>query len=92
MGLTPTLVNKDHELSRRAAERGNQFPPSDFDWHVPLSVRGLPSDRNDTTPRASGLHVREGGMPMLRRNRIDRSGSCVTSIAGPNGDAQLYER
>jgi hypothetical protein len=21
-----------------------------------------------------------------------RSGSCVTSIAGPNGDAQLYER
>ncbi len=22
----------------------------------------------------------------------DRLGSCVTSIAGPNGDAQLYER
>jgi hypothetical protein len=22
----------------------------------------------------------------------DRFGSCVTSIAGPNGDAQLYER
>ena len=21
-----------------------------------------------------------------------RSGSCVTSVAGPNGDAQLYER
>jgi len=23
---------------------------------------------------------------------LDRCGSCVTSIAGPNGDAQLYER
>src|ERR1700726_4677598 len=45
----------------RAAERGYQFPPSDVDWHVPLSVRGMPIERNDTTPRASGLHVREGG-------------------------------
>jgi hypothetical protein len=32
------------------------------------------------------------GMSVLRRNRNDRSGSCVTSIAGPNGAAQLYER
>jgi hypothetical protein len=24
--------------------------------------------------------------------RNDRCGSCVTRIAGPNGDAQLYER
>jgi hypothetical protein len=35
---------------------------------------------------------RRAGMPVLRRNRNDRSGSCVTRIAGPNGDAQLYER
>jgi hypothetical protein len=32
-------------------------------------------ERNDSMPRACGLHVREGGMPMLRRNCIDRSGS-----------------
>jgi len=44
-----------------ATERGYQFPPSDGDWHVPLSVRGLPSNRNNSTPRARGLHVRERG-------------------------------
>jgi hypothetical protein len=37
----------------RTAKRGYQFPPSDVDWHVPLSVRGLPGEKN-TTPRASG--------------------------------------
>ena len=47
--------------SSRTAERGYQFPPSDVDWHVPLSVWGLLIERNDTTPRVSGLHVREGG-------------------------------
>ena len=38
---------------RRTAERGYQISPSDVDWHVPLSVRGLPGEKN-TTPRASG--------------------------------------
>ncbi len=37
----------------------------------------------------------EPGRPMTHLGDDDanvRVGSCVTSIAGPNGDAQLYER
>ena len=37
----------------RAAERSYQFPPSDNDWHMPLSLRGLPV--NGTIP--TGEHV-----------------------------------
>src|SRR3984893_1459021 len=37
--------------------------------------QGLPIESTDTTPRVSGLHVRRGGMPLLRRNCNDRSGS-----------------
>jgi len=44
--------------SGHAAALLNQFPPSDGDWHVPLSVRGLPSNRNNTTPRESSLQGR----------------------------------
>ena len=36
------------------------------------------------------LGLRSGSRTQKRR-RV-RFGSCVTSIAGPNGDAQLYER
>ena len=62
--------------SSRTAERDYQFPPSDGDWHVPLSVSGLLIERNDTTPRVSGLHVRERrGLPVLRRTTTVRSGS-----------------
>jgi len=39
----------------------------------PLSVRGLPSERNYSTPRAGGLHVQEKGIP-VRRNCEDRFG------------------
>src|SRR5215472_15438298 len=46
-------LNWGVSVLRRAVEKA-------VDWHVPLSVRGLPRERN-TTPRASGLHVREGG-------------------------------
>ena len=43
---------------RRAAERGQQFPPSDGDCHTPLpsEVRKW----NDTTPRTCGLHIQGG--------------------------------
>jgi hypothetical protein len=43
----------------RAAECGQQFPPSDGDCHTPLprEVR----KGKDTTPSACSLHVREGG-------------------------------
>ncbi len=34
---------------RRSAERGYQFPPSDNGWHCAPPVRGLPSERDDTT-------------------------------------------
>jgi hypothetical protein len=50
----------DQRSSSRTAERGYQFPPSDGDWHVPLSVRWLPIKRNDSTLRASSLQ-RSGG-------------------------------
>src|SRR5262245_10014252 len=43
---------------QRAAECGQQFPPSDGDCHTPLpcEVRKW----NDTTPRACGLHIQGG--------------------------------
>jgi hypothetical protein len=38
--------------------------------------------------RAPFVSSHDGGSPAVKV----RSGSCVTSVAGPNGDAQLYER
>jgi hypothetical protein len=47
-------------------------------------------------PRASAETLERAIMGMdamlLGTNAHVRSGSCVTSIAGPNGGAQLYER
>src|ERR1700730_17285567 len=57
---------------RSTAKRDYELSPSDVDWHVPASVRGLPSERNDTTARASGLHVRRAGLAVLRRTSNDR--------------------
>ena len=44
--------------SRRAAECGQQFPPSDGDRHTPLPCEVRKG--NDTTPRACSLNVRGG--------------------------------
>src|SRR3984893_16561701 len=59
---------------RSTAKRDYELSPSDVDWHMPASVRGLPSERNDTTARASGLHVRRAGLAVLRRTSNDRLG------------------
>src|SRR5262249_48245979 len=48
----------------RAAERSYQFPPSDVDWHEPLSVRGLPRERkryHAASRRASRSGMRDAG-------------------------------
>src|SRR5262249_17902636 len=52
-------ARRERPRRRRAAECGQQFPPSDGDCHAPLpcEVRKW----NDTTPLACSLHVREGG-------------------------------
>ena len=53
------------------------------------------------TASASRASDRKDNTPQLRQETAalrdfvpayDRCGSCVTSIAGPNGGAQLYER
>src|SRR5262249_43844506 len=48
---------------RRAAECGQQFPPSDDDRHTPLPCEVRKG--NDTTPRACSLHVQGGRMLVL---------------------------
>src|SRR5215472_506374 len=53
------LLRPRRERPRRcAAECGQQFPPSDGDYHTPLpcEVRKW----NDSTPRARSLHVQAG--------------------------------
>src|SRR5262249_25891247 len=45
---------------RRAAECGQQFPPSHGDCHTPLPCEVR--KRNDTTPRACSLQVQGGRM------------------------------
>jgi hypothetical protein len=42
-------------------------------------------------PRSNASSMKGCGSPGCRRAEV-RSGSCVTSIAGPHGDAQLYWR
>jgi hypothetical protein len=37
-GLVGLLCARRERPRRRTAKRGYQFPPSDADWHVPLSV------------------------------------------------------
>src|SRR5215831_16147220 len=60
---------------RCAAERGQQFPPSDGDCHAPLpcEVRG-----NDTTPRACRLHVQGGHCSISAR--LADGGAFLASI------------
>src|SRR5262249_39269206 len=55
------LLRSRRERPRsRAAERDQQFPPSDGDCHTPLPCEVRKG--NDTTTRASRLHVRRAGM------------------------------
>jgi hypothetical protein len=41
-------AHRERQRHRCAAECGQQFPPSDGDWHAPLSVRGC---LKNTIPR-----------------------------------------
>src|SRR5215472_16996833 len=62
---------------RRAAECGQQLPPSDGDCHAPLPCEVR--KRNDTTPSPCSLHVRGGqdagirAAPLLTRTNSCRS-------------------
>ena len=70
------------EAGRSAGAGANQIRAGD-----------QPQDRQGARPR----HAADGARPRRRGDRVNGSGyfgfgSCVTRIASPNGDAQLYER
>src|SRR6516164_8255798 len=58
--IRSSCARRERPRGRRAAECGQQFPPSDGDCHTPLprEVR----KGKDTTPRACSLHVQGGRM------------------------------
>src|SRR5262245_17853748 len=84
--VPPVICNRgnlENAILNLALEARHAMPEGGW-----LSIRAAPSRDSDDT--ATGVALRAGALPALRtRSEI---GSCVTSVAGPHGCAQLYER
>jgi len=81
--LRRAVVVQSHRYSVR--EAGNAKRPQPRKAIVKIAEAVAEEDRGIIAPKL----VRGYGSHAARKVRV---GSCVTSIAGPNGDAQLYER
>src|SRR5215467_5722985 len=72
-------ARRERPRGRRAAECGQQFPPSDIDCHTPLPCEVRKG--KDTTPRACSLHVRGGWTAALAAQQKDERLSPLSPLA-----------
>ena len=76
------IGNDDSALIRLWREKRGEVEPEDLSGNLIVQLGSATEALNRTWyERNTGRSVRDV-----------RAGSCVTSIAGPNGGAQLYER